>query len=141
MASAEMPLMLDASMDAAMDVDMGVNVNNALNDVDHQMPANFDLFGDPLRPATASKQLLQRLDELRTRGCCQYASPSIYPLTHPSPHHRRLPLIPLTVSSRLCRQGCRLVAAGHYSLRREGRPFYRPALPSLPSRDRHVGSG
>lgn len=68
MTSADIPLMLDG----AMDVDMDVNVDNALDAMDHPMPANFDLFGDPLRPPTASKRLLQRLDELRTRGCCQY---------------------------------------------------------------------
>ena len=64
-----MPLMLDS----AMDVDMGVNVETALNAIDHPIPLNVDLFGDPLeiRTSPASKQLLQRLDELRSRGCCQ----------------------------------------------------------------------
>lgn len=75
MASTDMPLMLDAPMDA-MDVDMDVAVGNTLDAMDHQMPANFDLFGDPLRSPAPSKQLLQRLDELRTRGCCQLVSPS-----------------------------------------------------------------
>jgi hypothetical protein len=57
MAADEMPLMLDN----AMSVD--------LNDVD-------DLFGDdvalslPVR--SQGKQLQQRLDELRSRGCAQY---------------------------------------------------------------------
>ncbi|KAL1865212.1 hypothetical protein VTK73DRAFT_5449 [Phialemonium thermophilum] len=57
-----------------MDVEMDVNMDNALGgmeSIDNTMQHNFDLFGDPLRPTTASKQLLQRLDELRARGCCQ----------------------------------------------------------------------
>lgn len=70
MASNDIPLMLDAPMD----VDMDVAVGNSLDAMDHQMQGNFDLFGDPLRPPTASKQLLQRLDELRSRGCCQCVS-------------------------------------------------------------------
>ncbi len=70
MASTEMPLLLDGTMsvNGAMDV-MGASM--ALDDV--------DLFGDPVienpldlpsRPAP-SKQLQQRLDELRSRGCCR----------------------------------------------------------------------
>lgn len=62
MASEKMPLILDNPMEGAeMQVDLG--------DVD-------DLFGDsvPLnlqtRPPT--KRLLLRLDELRSRGSCQY---------------------------------------------------------------------
>lgn len=52
----KMPLMLDNTMP----VD--------LNGVD-------DLFGDEplsLQPPIQGKQLFQRLDELRSRGCCQY---------------------------------------------------------------------
>lgn len=57
----KMPMMLENTM--AVD----------LNDVD-------DLFGDsvglslPVRPH--NKQLIQRMDELRRRGCCQYAKTS-----------------------------------------------------------------
>lgn len=58
MTANKMPLMLDS----AVPVD--------LNDVD-------DLFGDgvalSLPERTQSKQLLQRIDDLRRRGCCQYA--------------------------------------------------------------------
>lgn len=61
MSSGNMPLILDNPMGGeAMQVD--------LDDVD-------DLFGDgaplalPTRPP--SKRLRQRIDELRTRGCCQ----------------------------------------------------------------------
>lgn len=57
MTAEKMPLMLDN----AMPVD--------LNDVD-------DLFGDAVGlslPVRApSKQLQQRMDDLRSRGCCQY---------------------------------------------------------------------
>lgn len=73
MASADIPLMIDAPMD----VDMDVAVGNALDAMGHPMPANFDLFGDPLRPSAASKQLLQRLDELRASSCCQCVSLSL----------------------------------------------------------------
>ena len=70
MADTEMPLLLDGGMsvDGAMDV-MGATM--ALDDV--------DLFGDPVienplslpQRVPSSKQLQQRLDELRARGCCQ----------------------------------------------------------------------
>lgn len=61
---AKMPLMLDNSMNEPMQVDQ--------LDVD-------DLFGEGVglslsNVRTPSKQLYQRVDELRTRGCCQYFS-------------------------------------------------------------------
>jgi mediator of RNA polymerase II transcription subunit 16 len=78
---------LSMDLGSAMDVDVGVgvgvgldvNVGHALNAMDNQMPLDVDLFGDPLHmqempAATVSKQLQQRLDELRSRGCCQYVS-------------------------------------------------------------------
>lgn len=67
----KMPLILDNPMDgAAMQV--------SLDDVD-------DLFGDgvPLSLAAQrppSRRVLQRLDQLRTRGCCQY----VFPLSPPA---------------------------------------------------------
>lgn len=66
MTSDKMPLMLDHSM--PMD----------LNNVD-------DLFGDgvslQLSMRSQGKQLQQRLDELRNRGCCQYAPLASWPLS------------------------------------------------------------
>lgn len=73
------PLAMD--LGSTMDVDVGslhVSVGNALNAMNNQMSMDVDLFGDPLdiqemaHPTIASKQLQQRLDELRARGCCQY---------------------------------------------------------------------
>lgn len=70
---------LSMDLGSGMDVDVGmdVGVGNALNAMNNQMSLDVDLFGDPLHiqempSATASKQLQQRLDELRGRGCCQY---------------------------------------------------------------------
>jgi mediator of RNA polymerase II transcription subunit 16 len=79
---------LSMDLGSAMDVDVSdldVSVGNALNGMDGQMPLT-DLFGDPLDiqempRAAASKQLQQRLDELRTRGCCQYVSSVLPPST------------------------------------------------------------
>lgn len=70
-------------LSAAMDVDVGVSLDmsslhNTLDVMGNQVPLNHvdDLFGDSLgmeqmQGPTISKPLLQRLDELRTRGCCQ----------------------------------------------------------------------
>lgn len=69
---------MSMGLDSAMDVDgLDLSVGNALNAMENQMPLDVDLFGDPLHvqempSTTASKQLQQRLDELRSRGCCQY---------------------------------------------------------------------
>ena len=68
---------LSMDLDSGMDVDGGsldVSVDNALNDIDNEMP--LDLFGDPIHmqqmpSSTVSKQLQQRLDVLRSRGCSQ----------------------------------------------------------------------
>ena len=61
MTSNKMPLILDNAMPVG------------LNDVD-------DLFGDgvglSLPGRSQSKQLHQRMDELRSRGCCQYVHAS-----------------------------------------------------------------
>jgi mediator of RNA polymerase II transcription subunit 16 len=60
-----MPMMLDNSMPMEMDEDLfgeGADVMGSLM---------------PMRPQ--SKHLRQRLDEMRTRGCCQYE------LSYPSP--------------------------------------------------------
>jgi mediator of RNA polymerase II transcription subunit 16 len=71
---------LTMDLGSAMHVDVGVgldvSVGNALNTMENQMPMDVDLFGDPLHmqeisSPTTSKQLQQRLDELRGRGCCQ----------------------------------------------------------------------
>lgn len=60
MAAKEMPLILDNGLSMPLD---------GVGDVD-------DLFGDgaglPLRPP--SKQIDQRMDKLRNRGCCRYVS-------------------------------------------------------------------
>jgi hypothetical protein len=64
----ELPLLLDDAM----------QVEGALNAMNGTMALDaVDLFGDPVaaldlppRPAV-SNALLQRLDELRCRGCCQ----------------------------------------------------------------------
>lgn len=70
MMTEKMPLMLDGAMDGTMDGAIPMDLNN----VD-------DLFGDdvglslPVR--TQSKQLHQRLDELRSRGCCQCVATNI----------------------------------------------------------------
>ena len=70
--STKMPYLDDAAMDAETLTAMPVE----LDDV--------DLFGDPvlgeavsltLPPATHGKKLVQRIDELRSRGCCQLVSP------------------------------------------------------------------
>ncbi|KAK3694565.1 mediator complex, subunit Med16 [Podospora appendiculata] len=60
---------------------MDVDVDNSMHAMDASMALDdVDLFGDPVmdntmdlpvRPAPPSKQLQQRLDELRARGCCQ----------------------------------------------------------------------
>lgn len=81
---------LAMDLGSAMDVGAGVGVNvgldlsvhHSLDPMDNQIPLNDvdDLFGDPLsmqqmqqmQGPTVSKRLLQRLDELRGRGCCQY---------------------------------------------------------------------
>ena len=68
---------LGTAMDVDVDVGLDVSVGNALNAMENQMPLDVDLFGDPLHmqempSVTVSKQLQQRLDELRSRGCCQY---------------------------------------------------------------------
>lgn len=63
MTADKMPLILDNAMDT-----MGATMPVDLDDV--------DLFGDPVGltlPAhPPSKQLQQRIDELGSRGCCQY---------------------------------------------------------------------
>lgn len=56
----KMPMMLDEDMDPLAG---GIP---AMDD---------DLFGDevlPMPPRPPSKQLQQRIDELRSRGCCRY---------------------------------------------------------------------
>lgn len=72
---------LSMDLGSAMDVDVGVGLDvsmgNALKAMENQMPLDVDLFGDPLHmqempSAVVSKQLQQRLDDLRSRGCCQY---------------------------------------------------------------------
>lgn len=62
---------------SGMDVDgLDLGVGNALTGMENPMALDVDLFGDPLHvqeipSGTASKQLQQRLDELRSRGCCR----------------------------------------------------------------------
>jgi hypothetical protein len=81
MAVPQLPMDLGSAMDGGVGVgvSLDMDVHNPLNGMDNQIPLNDveDLFGDPLgmqqMPGlTASKQLLQRLDELRSRGCRQY---------------------------------------------------------------------
>lgn len=67
---------MSLTLNSARDMDVDLDGDHGLNVMDNQMPLNVDLFGDPLEiqeipPATVSKQLQQRLDELRSRGCCQ----------------------------------------------------------------------
>lgn len=67
-----MPLILDGAMDANMDHGMAAPMQVDHLDVD-------DLFGDEVdlglgSVRTSSKHLYQRMDELRTRGCCQYGA-------------------------------------------------------------------
>lgn len=78
-----MPLMLDGAMDTNMETGMDDGMAAPMQ-VDH-LDVD-DLFGDgvalALRSIRApSKHLYQRVDELRTRGCCQYDSSHLfYPL-------------------------------------------------------------
>lgn len=78
MASHDMPLLLDGD---AMNVDSGMQGIRGMQSMESAMALDeVDLFGDPVmnnalaglpaRPPT-SRPLQQRLDELRTRGCCQ----------------------------------------------------------------------
>ncbi|KAK3330204.1 mediator complex subunit 16-domain-containing protein [Apodospora peruviana] len=74
--TAGMPLLLDSAM--GIDGDMHVNAMDSAMALD-----DVDLFGDPVMDTTLdnplnlpsrpepNKQLQQRLQELRTRGCCQ----------------------------------------------------------------------
>ena len=92
-----MPLMLEGQLDTNMDNNMDNSMNGNMDtnmdaDMDNGMAAPMqvdhldvdDLFGDGVALAlrnirTPSKYLYQRVDELRTRGCCQYES------SYPSP--------------------------------------------------------
>ena len=60
-------------LDGAMGVDAAdMNMAAMDNAMDNAMTLDeVDLFGDPVIGTRPSKQLQQRLDELRTRGCCQ----------------------------------------------------------------------
>lgn len=85
-----MPLMHDDgvaggmdNMDGTMDQSMNAPMQVDHLDVD-------DLFGEDVTLAlpnvrAPSKELRQRMDDLRTRGCCQYCLPS---RSWPLPHHR-----------------------------------------------------
>ncbi|KAK0703773.1 RNA polymerase II mediator complex subunit Sin4 [Lasiosphaeria miniovina] len=83
----DMPLLLGGSLDVVgVGVGVSVDVDTDMHGMDGAMAAlhDVDLFGDPVmdnslalpmppvpaRPSP-SKQLQQRLDELRARGCCQ----------------------------------------------------------------------
>jgi mediator of RNA polymerase II transcription subunit 16 len=73
---------MDVGGGVGVNVGLDLNVHNPLDGMGDQIPLNDvdDLFGDPLsmqqmqqmQGPTVSKRLLQRLDELRSRGCCQY---------------------------------------------------------------------
>ena len=71
-----MPLIMDGALDT-MDA-LGTLDN--LDTMAATMPVELDLFGDPvlgdtvtlaLPTSAPSKQLQQRIDSLRNRGCCQ----------------------------------------------------------------------
>jgi mediator of RNA polymerase II transcription subunit 16 len=86
MTEAQLAMDLASAMDVGdgvgVNVGLNLNVHNPLDTIDNQIPLTDveDLFGDPLsmqqmqqlQGPTVSKRLLQRLDELRSRGCCQY---------------------------------------------------------------------
>jgi hypothetical protein len=80
-AANKMPLILDGS----------INTADAIPVMMEGVEVGVDLFGDPV--LGPSKQLHRRIDELRSRGCCQYVSstPTLARIPRSNTHKERSP--------------------------------------------------